>query len=324
MDYQRHMAVPELDLRTCSPSIVDKLNSVPALKTSTAFFTFLRANLAINPSTLSQANTPILEPTSSFPVSSSPQITSPLATTPPLVPIDDIPQLSLEVLHDSDSRTDALQLVADSVSQQRPQAALSLALHPVCISGLAGSLALSYSYLHATRPDLTTSIMACAAIVALYGLAVHYATVGYRRLAEEVIPAYSPPRNGTDRDIILGARMGDEIVGALVLRLEPSPIHGRRRGRHLGLRGGKGVIRAWTTSASHRGEGIGRDLLAKAARLTKEKCGREAAVGFAREHANSAVVLPEVFNGSIRRQERRATKALEGVLANLDVGKKKR
>lgn len=34
MEAQRY-AVPELDLSACSPSIVDKINAVPALKTST-------------------------------------------------------------------------------------------------------------------------------------------------------------------------------------------------------------------------------------------------------------------------------------------------
>ena len=68
---------------------------------------------------------------------------------------------------------------------------------------------------------------------------------------------------------------------------------------------------------------MGRDLLAKAVRLAREKCGREAAVGFAQEHANSAVVLPEVFNGAFRKRERRATKALEEMLAGWE-GKKKR
>ena len=33
-------AVPELDLSTCSPSIVDKINAVPALKTSTGKLSF--------------------------------------------------------------------------------------------------------------------------------------------------------------------------------------------------------------------------------------------------------------------------------------------
>lgn len=34
MEAQRY-AVPELDLSACSPTIVDKINAVPALKTST-------------------------------------------------------------------------------------------------------------------------------------------------------------------------------------------------------------------------------------------------------------------------------------------------
>jgi hypothetical protein len=65
-------------------------------------------------------------------------------------------------------------------------------------------------------------------------------------------------------------------------------------------------------------------LLLRAARLTREKCGKDAAVGFAREHANSTMVLPDMFNSPFRNSERRAAKALEDALASLDVGRKKR
>lgn len=284
----------------------------------TAFFTFLRANLALNPSTISQANTPILEPATPFPSYAPPSPTSRPAT-PPLTPTDDIPELSLEVIHDEPSKADALQLVADSVAQQRRQAAVSLATHPLCVSGLAGSLALTFRHLHPAGHPLA-ALATCAALLTAYAFAVRHLTAEYRRLAADVPAAYAPRRA---TDTILGARRDGQIVAALILRLEPSATAGRRRGKHASLRGGKGVIRAWTTAAPHRREGVGTDLLARAVRLTREKCGREAAVGFARQHANSAVVLPEVFNGAFRRRERRASKALEEVLARWE-GKKKR
>lgn len=285
----------------------------------TAFFTFLRANLALNPSTISQANTPVLEPATPL-LFQAPPSPSLRPSTPPLIPTDDIPELSLDVLHDEPSKTDALDLVVESVTQQRHQAALSLALHPLCVSGIAGSLALSFHQLHAAGSPLTALLVTCAVFLAAYTLAVRHLTAGYRRLAAHVPGEYTPRRA---TDTIIGARIGDQIVGALILRLEPGPGTSRRRGRHTSLRGGKGVIRAWTVSAPHRGKGVGRDLLARAVRMTREKCGREATVGFAQQHANSAVVLPEVFNGAFRRRERRATKALEEVVAVCE-GKKKR
>lgn len=46
MEAQRY-AVPELDLSACSPSIVDKINAVPALKTSTGKPLFHPSHLSL-------------------------------------------------------------------------------------------------------------------------------------------------------------------------------------------------------------------------------------------------------------------------------------
>jgi len=65
-------------------------------------------------------------------------------------------------------------------------------------------------------------------------------------------------------------------------------------------------------------------MLHEAVRLTRERCGRDAEVGFAKEHANSRMVLPEMFNGSFRRAEMRAAKALENVLEQWEGNRRKR
>lgn len=138
------------------------------------------------------------------------------------------------------------------------------------------------------------------------------------------------------------------MVATLVLQLEPKqpnipvgaagfpPIGtpsssggGKRRSKGSSgnagpLRGGKGVVRAWTTALRWRGRGIGMDLLREAVRVTRERCGRDAEIGFARQHANSMVVLPEMFNRSLRQQERRATKALDRAVSEWDAARKKR
>lgn len=229
------------------------------------------------------------------------------------MPTDDIPELTLDILTDEPSKATALTLVANSVSQQRTQASLSVALHPLCVAGLAGSLALTFTCL-----QRTTALATCAALLAAYAFAAHHLTRGYRRFAAEVETAFAPHA----LDTVVGARQGGELIGALILRLEPSPTHTRRRGR-ASLRGGRGVIRAWTTAAGHRGKGVGRELLGAAVRIARERCGREAAVGFAKGHANSAVVLPGMFNGGFRGRERRAGEALRGVLAGWE-GRRKR
>ncbi|POR36310.1 Uncharacterized protein TPAR_03492, partial [Tolypocladium paradoxum] len=61
--------VRELDLSNCGPGFVaDRVGVVPGLRSSAAFFTFLRANLVLTASAVSStANTPYLEPCSPQP-----------------------------------------------------------------------------------------------------------------------------------------------------------------------------------------------------------------------------------------------------------------
>ena len=51
---------------------------------------------------------------------------------------------------------------------------------------------------------------------------------------------------------------------------------------------------------------------------------KEAEIGFAAEHANSKMILPEVFNGVFRKRETKAAKALEAVVENMDGSSKKK
>lgn len=294
-----------------------------SLTSSTAFFTFLRANLVLSPSAMSSANnTPQLQPSTTHVM--SPSSPSPLAN-PPLVPLDDIPPLSLETLDSYDDKVEGLHLVADSVAQQRQHASRTLVSHPLCLATLAAALAAIYRLAYTPARDTGLALtLACGACMS-YLAAIRYATAGYVALAERMGWAWLQRDASGGEDLILGARYGDDIIGALALRLEPNPAFaGKRRSRAVSLRGGTGVIRAWTTKLKYRGRGIGRDMLMAAVRVTKERCGRDAAVGFAKEHANSVMLLPSVFNGGFRRDEIRAAKALDEVLAEWEVSKKKR
>jgi len=335
--HHHHIGVRELDLSACHVNtFADKINhAVPGLKTSTAFFTFLRANLVLSPSAMSScANTPNLDPITApssgimfngggntaartgFPPSSP----SPLAANPPLVPLDDIPPLSLETLDDPEDKVDGLHLVADSVAEMRQRASRSLVTHPVCLAGYSLGLAAAYNF----SRDAGTAITLACGVTMTYLLAIRYFTHGYVKQAEGMGWPWMKNPDGED-DIIIGARFDDKIIGALVLRLEPNPsLAGKRKGRNQTLRGGRGIIRAWTTKLKYRGEGIGNDLLQKAVRTTKEKCGKDAEVGFAKEHANSVMILPSMFNNGFRRDEIRATKALDSAIAEWEVSKRKR
>ncbi|ROW05136.1 hypothetical protein VSDG_00002 [Cytospora chrysosperma] len=339
-----HMHHLELDLSSAachSHSITDRINHVvPGLKTSTAFFTFLRANLALEPSAMaSNVSTPLLEPLG-LSQGLAPPSPSPLArhvtnandaTSLQQQPsLDDIPPLSLDVLTTRNDRVDALNLVADSVAQQRQRASFGLISHPLLLSGLTVALAITYQLAWARKPkydrDFGMAIMLFSGVIMAYLLAIRYVTAGYIQMAEDLKWDWLVSPDTGEEDVLVGARFGSEIIGALVLRLETNPATPRKkRGNHgHGLKGGKGVIRAWTTKLRYRGKGVGADMLHEAVRVTRERCGKDAEVGFAAEHANSKMILPEMFNRTFRKGERRAALALEKVLGEWEGVRRKR
>ena len=149
-------------------------------------------------------------------------------------------------------------------------------------------------------------------------------TGGYLTAAERITWDFlKNPETGTN-DLLVGTRFGDEIIGVLSLRLEPSPDNSSGTGKKRGLRathsakGGKGLIRAWTVRLRFRHKGIGTGLLEEGVRIVRERLGRDAAIGFASDHANSKVVLPKLFNGPLRKREAMAIQMLEDVIDAVD------
>lgn len=98
-------------------------------------------------------------------------------------------------------------------------------------------------------------------------------------------------------DIIIGARFGEDIIGAVVMRLEK-----------------KAVIRGWTTKTRYRGRGLGSDMLGESVKIAKQKLGRDCVVGFAEDHANSQLPLYTMFNGPFLEREAKANRALAAAL----------
>ncbi|KAL6836486.1 hypothetical protein J3E69DRAFT_30592 [Trichoderma sp. SZMC 28015] len=349
---QRLVGVRELDLANYGPvSVVDRINVVQGLRTSAAFFTFLRANLALSatsPSSpvSSHAPTPYLEPYShhQFPIPPSP---SPLSSSTsfsdshsytgadasaPLDPLDDVPPLSLEPLLTYDDKVAGLNLIADSIAQMKQRAAHSMVFHPLCMSFLFMAWVGIYrwSYVPSTEDPSMALLLSCG-VTMTYLTAIRYFTDGYVKLAENLRWSWLEGSGSIEGDLLIGARYGGALIGVLVLRLEPrfsSLTSGgskrRNRSRSVSFRGGKGVIRAWTTRLRYRGKGIGRDLLDGAIRIVKDRCGKDAEVGFAQEHANSTMLLPAMFNGAFRRGEIRAAKALEKALEEWESSKRKK
>ncbi|KAI1435661.1 hypothetical protein GGR50DRAFT_693895 [Xylaria sp. CBS 124048] len=336
--------VRELDLSAyCRhDTIISRVSAVPGLKTSTAFFIFLRANLVAS---FSGESTPIVDPISSSTLLSlSPLLPSPLAAEPPEHTISDdhdhdhdLPPLSTDILDTRTDKENALRLIADSVVQQRQTSACHLLSHPFLLLPFIAVLAGACRYTWTCRRDVSALlVISCSCLIATYLLGIRHLTGGYLEAAEELrwswlSPGSSSHASPSEQDLVLGARVGRQLVGTLVLRLEPSPSSvlasgsgHKRRSRTSLLRGGRGVIRAWTVAPRYRGRGVARDLLHAAVRLVRERCGRDAEVGFAAEHANSKVVLPEPFNAPFRRSERRAAKSLEKVLAEWEGTRRRR
>ncbi|KAG0652719.1 hypothetical protein D0Z07_0340 [Hyphodiscus hymeniophilus] len=316
----RHVLVKELDLRTGHTfnTVNNTLNAVPGFKTSAAFFSFLRANLVLPPSTLnSTSSTPLLDPSSS-------------GTLPPLHPsslatmtsIDDVSHPTNHLADIPPSQPDpsppTLKLVADSIAQQRQAASRAMIFHPLTIAVYIAIVALTSQFIYKSSSDAGILVTTLAGVTMTCLIAVRGFTSGYLTLAEELNWGWIRNEDG-EEDVVIGSRYGEELIGACVLRLERNGNGGGKKK----AKGGRGIVRAWTVRIRYRGGGVGTELLEEAVKFTREKFGKEAEIGFAAEHANSKMILPEIFNGGFRKRERRAAGALEHVLESLD-GKKKR
>lgn len=155
-------------------------------------------------------------------------------------------------------------------------------------------------------------------------VAIRSYTAGYIQMAETFGWSFATNEDG-EEDIIIGSRYGEEIIGAAVLRLERNSNGGGKKKSKGFKTGGEALIRAWAVRIRFRGKGVGTEILEEAIKISREKLGNSAKIGFAAEHANSSMVLPEFFNGGFRKREARAAKCLERTLQSMDVaGKKKR
>lgn len=251
---------------------------------------------------------------------------SPLVTIdPPSNPIpDDLPPLSVGTLDDKVDKVDALNLVTDSIAQQRQSSSYHLIFHPYLLAILSVGLAIAYQYSWRIKRDLGTAFMLHSGVIMIYLLTIRYITGSYITVAENMKWSWMVSEDG-EEDTVIGVRFGKELIGALILRLEPnSNLSSKKRNRNSILRGGKGIIRAWTVKLKYRNKGVGADMLQEAVKITKEKCGKDAEIGFAKEHANSTTVLPEAFNGPFRKDEQRAAKTLEKVLNQWEGSKHRR
>jgi hypothetical protein len=244
---------------------------------------------------------------------------------PPLNPdpLDSIPPLTTKTLTTAPDKVAALKLVADSIAQQRQFAAKAALFHPVTIAIYILVLAVASQFLYKSSGDLPLMVTTWAGITMTFLVGVRAWTSEYIAMAERFSSSFLENNDG-EQDIIIGSRYGEGIIGTLILRIERNGHSSGKKKSKGGKTGGKGLVRAWTTKQRYRGAGVGTELLEEAVRLTRDKLGNSAEIGFAAEHANSSIVLPEMFNRGFRKREARAAMALEAVIESTTGSSKKK
>ena len=228
---------------------------------------------------------------------------------------DTLPELKYEVVPSSpsDDRVEALKLIADSVAQQRQLASKAIILHPAILAAAVVVIAILARFLELYTLVTTTVGLTMSAMLGVRWYTAAYISIaegiGFKWLQDTTRPrsnsngsiSGSPNGNGNgNRDpIVLIARGGNEIIGALVLRV-------MKRER-------KGYVRAWTVKMKYRHKGVGRGLLEEGAKAVWGKGGR--GMQFEDDHANAGRALPEYFNGGFDKNEAKGREMLAEVVA---------
>lgn len=308
-----------------------------------AFLTSLSANLRIDPDLPSPLGTPTTFragsyyssqshphiPTSlSYSTLPAPAYPSPAeavvmpsreASAPVQAPTNELPQLSTYTAESEDDRIDGLNLIADSVAQQRQVASKMLIFHPINLAALGLVMAIVAQYMVRAHGDYFVFGTTAGGITMAFLIAIRWLTGGYLAVAEQVGTEWL----GDDRVVV--AKWGEDVIGALVLGWADGDA-AKKRGRR---RRGKAIVRGWTVKLKYRGKGVGEGLLEEAVKVAGEK-GADGIL-FAGDHASksrhsiaiqlyvltmkpdSKRILPAIYNGFLDKQEAQAEKALRKV-----------
>ncbi|KAH6614080.1 hypothetical protein C7974DRAFT_404472 [Boeremia exigua] len=304
---------------------IPAIPSLPGFRTSAAFLTSLSANLRIDPDLPSPLGTPTTFRAGSYYSSQSyphiptslsysylpaPAYPSPIeaeimpsseASAPIQPSANGLPQLSTYTAQSEDDRIDGLNLIADSVAQQRQVASKMMVFHPVNLAALGIVMAIVAQYMLRSHGDYFVFGTTAGGITMAFLILIRWLTGGYIGLAEEIGNEWL----GDDRVVV--AKWGDDVIGALVLGWADGDA-AKKRGRR---RRGKAIVRGWTVKLKYRGKGVGEGLLEEAVKVAGEK-GADGIL-FAGDHANSTRILPAIYNGFLDKQEAKAEKALRKV-----------
>lgn len=238
--------------------------------------------------------------------------TSTTAVVAPEAKQEEIPPLSYGILTAGEDREAALRLVTDSIAQQGQTANASVIFHPVCLAGLVSGLA---AIIRARQPlDLGTGLITVTGCIIAYLAAVRMLTGKFVRQAEAFRPRDFIVGPDDREDIVMGARFGEEIIGAIILRpylAEPEAEEDKTSKKSTSKAPLGGTIRAWTVRMKYRNKGVGGDLLRSAVIALQTIQGKSAEISFDDEHANSTKMSSEMFNRTFHKRDSRAKAALK-------------
>ncbi|KMP08788.1 hypothetical protein CIRG_08470 [Coccidioides immitis RMSCC 2394] len=327
-------------------------DQVPGLLIPLAFLSSLRANLQIcaadqediySPSTpISILNTPkTLNPSSRFSrhplstelssddatihISSDPayldEKTSYASEIDPL--LADLPIQISQATTEEDTAA-ALELIAESISQQRQMAAKAIIFHPLILAVSILFFLTSVKLLYTgSLSDVILMMSTWVGYSVMLLLIVKSMLRGYSDVIERVgswpwLSGNSITGASHKRDEILVAKENGEVVGVLVLRIakamtSPDMLGVRpRSSRRKSSARWTGIIRAWTVKRTYRFRGIGTRLLTDVV----ANCRLRTLDGpiFADDHANSVKPLPMMFNTVFEKQEKWARAFLEQII----------
>ena len=268
-----------------------------------------------------------------------------------------LPELTTSLSTSPEERPRILKLVADSIAQQRQAAAKALIFHPLSIFLLGIVLALQAQYL-----NIATLLTTFGGTVMVFLVAIRGYTSGYIHAAENVrlwdwLISDAPPsstktaadissiaasssgspsspsskrtrKNSNDTTVsqVYVTQWGDEIIGALVLRVS-------KRDRTA-------YVRSWTVKNKYRGKGVGKVLLEEGVRgvmLGESSATDGIAIGKIKDvilqdtHTGSLRVLPDVtvggllplsLNSVFERREEKTRRSIDDAVRAVIAGQK--
>lgn len=218
----------------------------------------------------------------------------------------ELPPLAYEILTSEDERRDALHLVTDSIAQQRQLAAISVIFHPAVFALLVAASSAIWAY---APGEPGTKLISVCGLIITFLVCVRMLTAGYIHAAEDFNwKDFISGKQGDD--VVFGARFGDNIIGALVLRIQKDKKE----------KTCTASIRAWTTKMRYRGRGVGGDLLRLAVAKAKHVSPNSVVI-FDPNHANSLLPLHSTFNRAFKSRDEKARRALAHALHDAQTDK---